>query len=175
MKAMKSSLRAVPILFGLAFSAAGCVAGRNTEASDEGAGEEEVAEVSQAWSWSDPSRGWVDQINRTCKGSFCTGPSNPPGEYKLTGWACLKPPATATPLALVVYQGGPPGSGTALNILGSEVQYRPDTVSAGACANTDSGFGVWVDAVPALPKVFYVRYVATYPPALLEGTIYPGM
>jgi hypothetical protein len=175
---MKSNLYAAAMLFGLGFSAAGCIAGSDYEAPRGGEGEENVAEASQAWLASDPSRGWVDQIHRTCKNTWCTGPTYDPGEYKITGWACLNPSySPATPLMLVVSQGGPPGSGTSVPILASEQQSRSDVVSAGVCANYvgGNGFGVWVDSLPNLPKVFYVRYVAIYPPALLEGTSTPDM
>ena len=155
----------VPLCLGL--STIGCAVGAPVE---EDGVEERVGEVKEAWSWDAAQRGWVDVITHVSNPPPGFGPRLP-AEYHIEGWACLQPPATASSLELTVYQGGPPGVGTPLSLsYGATTEYRPDTVSYGACANSNSGFGVWVDPVPGVPAVFYVSYHAVSPAVTLEGS-----
>jgi hypothetical protein len=154
---------------GLCLPTLGCIA--ETPGKEAGDGED-VGKAELAWSLDAPQRGWVDIIARTCYGRVCFGPmrGDSVAEYRIEGWACLKPNATTSSLVLTVAQEGPSGTRVPLSIVAAQAVDRPDTVSYGACANINSGFNVWINSVPNLPKVFYVNYHALSPAVTLEGT-----
>lgn len=112
-----------------------------------------------AWDWNAPTRGWVDVITR-----YDTIGPIPKAKMQLRGWACLRPdlfdaghrqPSTQ----VYVWQGGPPyQGGILLGTVDVAQEDRPDTVSYGACRNTDSGFSIWVNPIASLPQIFYVEY-----------------
>jgi hypothetical protein len=76
------------------------------------------------------------------------------------------------PTSLAVYQGGPPPYGTRVTVL--DISYsvsRSDVVNAGACANINNGFAIWV-AYNGGPRSYYVQYLGPYGATLLEGQSY---
>ena len=127
------------------------------------------ANDSFAWDSNASVRGWVDTITFYTPGF---GPQTP-GNTLLRGWACVRPdldsgqqPSTS----IYVYQGGPPGQGGVYlptRMVGTD--YRPDTVSYGACNNYDSGFSIWVDSISTIPATFYVYYSGPFGSTVLEG------
>jgi hypothetical protein len=120
------------------------------------------ASIASAWTSDSDQRGWVDSIIWHTGAVF-----GPTPQVEITGWACLNPKynTAVNPTNVQIYQGN-----KQLTIVTTSIQNRPDTVSVGACANTNSGFYVGaVGADLSLPNNFTVIFFGGFSPIVLEG------
>ncbi|HYO56462.1 hypothetical protein [Archangium sp.] len=130
------------------------------------------SQLSLAWDANSVQRGWVDFVGFDPYPGPVFGPTQTIG---IRGWACVRPglPDYGVPSTQVaVYRGGPPGVGVRVPVFEiRQVVYRYDVVAAGACANVNNGFVVWVAHTNYyLPKDdYYVVYEGPYVATLLEG------
>lgn len=129
------------------------------------------SQLAFAWEPGATQRGWVDFIDTGSYPGPVVGPTTTLGFH---GWACVRPGWGDAPSTQVaVYWGGPPGVGTPLSVLDvRQVVSRYDVVYAGACANINSGFSVWVAKPVSYPSYYYVVFQGPYGHTLLEGQYY---
>jgi hypothetical protein len=128
-------------------------------------------QVALSWTPDSVQRGWVDFVGPASYPGPIFGPSEPIG---LFGWACVRPdlPHYGVPSTNVaVYQGGPPGVGVRVTVLEHrEPVNRTDVVAAGACAQTNNGFKVWIaKTYPGPRAAYYVVFEGPYGWTTLEG------
>ncbi|WNG24894.1 hypothetical protein F0U62_13385 [Cystobacter fuscus] len=131
------------------------------------------SQLAFAWEAGATQRGWVDFISTGSYPGPIVGPTQTLGFH---GWACVRPgwadygvPSTQ----VAVYHGGPPGVGNWLPVLDvRQAVPRYDVVAAGACANINNGFSVWVAKPVTYPSYYYVVFQGPYGNTTLEGQIY---
>ena len=68
-----------------------------------------------------------------------------------------------------MFQGGPAGIGTVVDIVYASRVDLPAVVAYGACANLDNGFEVFFNPRFDLPTDVYVYYNGWFGSTLLEG------